>query len=112
MMASWGQAAAWRGDTWFPVPSSAQVLSIYLERPVLDQTGINGLFNFELRWTPDETEPQLEGVPPPNGTPSADPAGPSLVTALQEQLALKLVKQRSAIEMFVIDRLQEIPTGN
>jgi uncharacterized protein (TIGR03435 family) len=90
----------------------AQVLSIYLERPTLDHTGIDGLFNFELRWTPDETEPQPGGAPSPSGAPSADPAGPSLIAALQEQLGLKLVKQRSAIEMFVIDHLQEIPTGN
>jgi uncharacterized protein (TIGR03435 family) len=110
-----GRVGAGRGMARGHMVSSAvfaQVLSIYLERPALDRTGIDGLFNFELQWTPDESEPQPGGVPPPGGAPSADPAGPSLLAALQEQLGLKLVKQRSAIEMFVIDHLKEIPTGN
>jgi uncharacterized protein (TIGR03435 family) len=110
-----GRVGAGRGRAIGHMISSAlfaQVLSLYLERPVLDQTGIDGLFNFELRWTPDETEPQLGGAPPPAGTPSADLAGPSLLAALQEQLGLRLVRQRSEIEMFVIDQLQETPTEN
>jgi uncharacterized protein (TIGR03435 family) len=90
----------------------AETLSIYLERPVVDQTGIDGRFNFELRWTPDETEPHLGGTPAPAGVPVTDPAGPSLVSALQEQLGLKLVRQRSVIEIFVIEHLQEMPTEN
>jgi len=64
----------------------AQTLSVYLERPVIDQTGIEGLFNFELHWTPNETELQPGGVQLPSATPSTDPAGPSLLTALEEQL--------------------------
>jgi uncharacterized protein (TIGR03435 family) len=90
----------------------AQVLSTYFKRTVLDQTGIDALFNFELQWTPDETEPQPGGAPQPGGTSPPDPAKPSLLTALQEQLGLKLVQQRSQIDMFVIDHLQEAPTEN
>ena len=90
----------------------AEALSLYLGRPVLDRTGIDGLFNFELRWTPDETEPRLGGAPVPAEVPSADPAGPSLLAAIQEQLGLKLVTQRSEIDVFVIDHLQEVPTAN
>lgn len=110
-----GRVGAGRGLARGHMVSSAlfaQVLSLYLERPVLDQTGIDGLFNFELRWTPDETEPQLGGAQSPAGAPSIDPAGPSLLTALQEQLGLKLVRQQSEIDMFVIDHLQETPTEN
>lgn len=110
-----GRVGAGRGLARGHMVSSAlfaQVLSIYLERPVLDQTGIDGLFNFELRWTPDETEPQLGGAQPPAGAPSIDPVGPSLPTALQEELGLKLVRQQSEIDMFVIDHLQETPTEN
>jgi len=110
-----GRVGAGRGMATGHMVSSAvfaEVLSIYLARPVLDQTGIDGLFNFELRWTPDEMEPQLGGAPSPDGAPSTDPAGPSLLAALQEQLGLKLVRQRSEIDMFVIDHLQETPTEN
>jgi uncharacterized protein (TIGR03435 family) len=110
-----GRVGAGRGMATGHMVSSAvfaQVLSIYLERPVLDQTGIDGLFNFELRWTPDEMEPQPGSVPSPAGAPSIDPAEPSLLAALQEQLGLKLVSQRSKIDMFVIDHLQETPTEN
>jgi uncharacterized protein (TIGR03435 family) len=110
-----GRVGAGRGMARGHMVSSevfAQTLSIFLERPVLDQTGIDGLFNFELRWTPDELEPQLGGAAAPGVAPAADPAGPSLLAALQEQLGLKLVRQRSEVEMFVIDRLQETPTEN
>jgi uncharacterized protein (TIGR03435 family) len=51
-------------------------------------------------------------MPSQAGLASTDPAGPSLVAALQEQLGLRLVKQRSEVEMFVIDHLKEMPTEN
>lgn len=110
-----GRIGAGRGTARGHLVSSeafAQTLSLFLQRPVVDQTGIGGLFNFELHWTPDETEPQLGGAIPPSGAPAIDPAGPSLLAALEEQLGLKLVKQRPQIDMFVIDHLQEIPTPN
>jgi uncharacterized protein (TIGR03435 family) len=110
-----GRVGAGRGMARGHMVSSAvfaSALSLYLERPVLDQTGIDGLFNFELRWTPDETEAQPGGAPFPARVPSPDPAGPSLFVAIQEQLGLKLVTQRSQIDMFVIDHLQQIPTEN
>lgn len=110
-----GRVGAGRGMARGHMVSSAvlaQTLSLYLERPVIDQTGIDGLFDFELHWTPDETEPQLGGVPSPAGAPSTDPAGSSLLAALQEQLGLKLVTHREEINMFVIDNLQEMPTEN
>jgi bla regulator protein blaR1 len=110
-----GRVGAGRGMARGHMVSSAafaQALSLYLERPVLDRSGIDGVFSFELRWTPDEMEPQLGGTPLLGAAPSTDPAGPSLLAALQEQLGLKLVTQRSQIDMFVIDRLQEMPTEN
>jgi uncharacterized protein (TIGR03435 family) len=96
-----------------PASSLALTLGLYLGRPVLDQTGIDGPFNFELHWTPDETERQ-PGSPPPAAEPPAsnEPTGPSLFAAIQEQLGLKLNSQRTSVEMLVIDHLQEIPTEN
>lgn len=82
-----------------------------LRRPVIDRTGIDGLFNFALHWTPDGTEAQPLGAP--NAAPvTHDPDAPSLFEALQEQLGLKLVSERSEIEMLVIDHIQATPTAN
>jgi uncharacterized protein (TIGR03435 family) len=66
-------------------------LSPTLGRPVVDRTGLSGPFDLELTWSPDQT---------------ADTAGPSIFTAIQEQLGLKLESQRAPIEVMVIDRLE------
>jgi uncharacterized protein (TIGR03435 family) len=65
-------------------------LSPTLGRPVVDRTGLSGPFDLELQWSPDQ----------------ADSAGPSIFTAIQEQLGLKLESQRAPIEVMVIDRLE------
>src|SRR6185295_3337731 len=59
-----------------------------LDRPVLDQTRLGGRYDFELAWTPDET--QFGGV---LGRPEnlANEAKPGLFTAMQEQLGLRLI---------------------
>jgi uncharacterized protein (TIGR03435 family) len=100
------------------VPSStlAMTLGLYLGRPVFDKTGIDGVFNFELHWTPDEMQPQLGGATPPPGRDSGSRttcrAGQSLLSAVEEQLGLKLTGQRVPVEMIVIDHLEEVPTEN
>jgi uncharacterized protein (TIGR03435 family) len=109
-----GRVGAGRGQLHGHMISSqvfAQVLSLYLDRPVLDQTGIDGTFNVDLKWTPDATE-STPGPPPPPGGPTHDPQGPSLFTAVEEQLGLKLVGQRTSVQMFVIDHIEPVPTEN
>ena len=59
-----------------------------VERIIVDQTGLTGSFDFDLEWTQD---------------PSADVSGPSLFTALQEQLGLKLESARGPVDVLVID---------
>lgn len=71
-------------------------------RLVIDKTGLNGRFAFTLAWTPERIP---EGAPPP-GIPPIDPNGPPLVTALQEQLGLKLQSARSLMEVVVIDSVE------
>jgi uncharacterized protein (TIGR03435 family) len=62
--------------------SLASSLGQFVSRSVSDRTQLTGLFDFELTWTPD-TIPQA----PPDAPPlNIDPAGPSIFTALQEQL--------------------------
>jgi uncharacterized protein (TIGR03435 family) len=64
-------------------------LSVLLKVPVVDETGVNGSFDFTLRWIPDG---------------AADPtAGPSLFTAIQEQLGLKLESRKVPTDMLVVD---------
>ena len=93
-----------------PVAQLATNLSQRVNRVVLDRTGLTGLYEFELEFTPD----QLPQGPPPPGAPPLppiDPNGPSIFTALQEQLGLKLDAQRGPVEVLVIDHVEQ-PTEN
>jgi uncharacterized protein (TIGR03435 family) len=79
----------------------ANYLKEPMSRTVLDKTGLTGTYEFTLRYTPDNA-PQ----PPPGG---AD--APSLITALQEQLGLKLEPGKGPVEVIVIDHIER-PSGN
>ena len=72
-------------------------------RLVIDKTGLSGRYGFTLAWTPEKIP---EGTPPA-GIPPIDPNGPPLVTALQEQLGLKLQPVRSRMEVVVIDSIEQ-----
>ena len=78
----------------------AQSLSLETDRPVVDQTGIEGGHVFELQWT----------VGPVGTQPNADLL-PSLFTAVQEQVGLKLEATKAVVEVLVIDGVQR-PTEN
>ena len=88
-----------------------------LDKPVLDQTGLAGKFDFTLTWTPDEFQFAGLGVKvPPPGDPSVTigprgTASPDLFTAFQEQLGLKLESTKAPAEVFVIDRVEK-PSEN
>jgi len=95
--------------------SMAQVatsLSMFAGRIVQDKTGLSGNYDFTLMWTPDQVAQRPPGAPEPliNGVP-IDPNGPSLFTAVQEQLGLKLESQRGPVTVLVIDRAEH-PTEN
>ena len=68
-----------------------------LDRPVLDRTGIIGTYDFTLSWKADKDR--------------ADSDGPSIFSAVQEQLGLKLEAQKGAVEMLAIDRADK-PSPN
>jgi uncharacterized protein (TIGR03435 family) len=80
----------------------ADFVSRMLEETVVDKTGIDGVYDFELRWTRDDQPPDV--VEPG--------AAPSLLTALQETLGLRLQPQKVPVEMFVVDRVERAPTEN
>jgi uncharacterized protein (TIGR03435 family) len=95
-----------RGSTLAALASS---LSTFAGRIVVDQTGLAGGFDVDLTWTPDNLpRPQGGGDQPVtlNGT-AIDPNGPSLFTALQEQLGLKLESTKGLVDVMVIDRAEK-----
>ena len=67
-----------------------------LARTVTDDTGLRGAYDFKLEWAPQQT---------------ADSAGPSIFTALQDQLGLKLEEHKGPVEVVVIDRAEKA-SGN
>jgi hypothetical protein len=73
-----------------------------LGRPVLDQTGLTGKYDFSIDWTPD---------PPAGASDVADATGPSFQAALMEQLGLKLVATKRPSTTLIIDRVDR-PSGN
>jgi uncharacterized protein (TIGR03435 family) len=89
-----------------PMSHFAANLSKFLGRTVVDKTGLDGAYDIDLQWTPDETQAFL-----PTGPASADSSGPSFFSAVQEQLGLRLESQKGAVEVLVIDRAEK-PDAN
>jgi uncharacterized protein (TIGR03435 family) len=78
-----------------------------MEDTVVDQTGLTGVYNFTLNYMPERLGPGvLEGREP-----GPDPNAPSLSTALQEQLGLKLESRKGPVEMLVIEHIEKL-SGN
>jgi bla regulator protein BlaR1 len=93
-----------------PMSRIAQLLTQSVGRPVIDKTGLTGYFDYTLQWTPQpgsEMPFRPAGEPPAPPPPAADPDGPNLFTAIQEQLGLKLESARGPVEVIVIDRLDK-----
>ena len=92
----------------------ATQLSTQTGRVVVDQTGLTGEYDFELNWTPDLGQgggPFGGPIDGPGAPPPANPGGPTLFTALQEQLGLRLEATKGPVEMVVIDRIEK-PSDN
>jgi len=86
----------------------AQKLSEVIHLPVADLTGVEGAFDFQLKWMPED----MQAKPPSSGDrPGAVPAdlanGPSVFAALQEQLGLKLEPRKVPTEVLVIDHAEK-----
>lgn len=77
-------------------------------RIVVDKTGLKGDFDFTLKWTPDNPAADQAGAD--NGT-KPDASAPSLFTALEEQLGLKLEPSKQPVDVIVIDSAQ-LPSAN
>jgi uncharacterized protein (TIGR03435 family) len=97
-----------------PISLLIQQLSNQLGRTVIDKTGLQGLYDIELQWTPEPGQGGggFPGGPPvPDAIAGADSSGPTIYTALQEKLGLKLESQKGPVEILVIDSVSK-PTEN
>jgi uncharacterized protein (TIGR03435 family) len=74
----------------WPLTGLANTLSGVLGRPVRDQTGLAGTYDFELEWS---TDPSIH-------------SGPSIFTAVEEQLGLRLEPGKGPVEIMVIDHVE------
>jgi uncharacterized protein (TIGR03435 family) len=81
-----------------------------MDKPVVDQTGLTARYDFNLNWTPDESQFESMGgfKPPATEDPNAPPV---LSTAMQEQLGLKFEATKAPAEVFVIDHVEK-PSAN
>ena len=90
-------------------------LTRQLWRPVIDKTDLKGEYDFTLEWTPQPGQggPESLGLPPQplESAPPVNPDGPSIFSALQEQLGLRLDSQKGPVEVIAIDSVAE-PSAN
>ena len=80
----------------------ADLLSRNLEQMVVDKTGIRGVYNFEMKWTTDDQ---------PSAGSDAQTL-PTLFTALEETLGLRLQPQKVPAEIIVVDHVERTPAEN
>lgn len=87
-----------------------KVLSGMLQRPIIDKTDFSGKFDVNLRFVYEQEA--TAGIPNPWQTPDGDATGnPSIFTALQKQLGLRLVSARGPVEVLVVDHAER-PSEN
>jgi uncharacterized protein (TIGR03435 family) len=79
--------------------SLAQELAGQLRHPVIDDTGLQGKYDFTMNW--------IMG-----GALATDDTGPTIFAALQQQLGLKLESKKGMVDIFIVDRIEKTPTEN
>jgi uncharacterized protein (TIGR03435 family) len=70
-------------------------LAFFLDRPAVDQTGLTGRYDLQLKWTADESKAPTDGSAPPG-----------LFTAIQQQIGLKLEPVKAPVEVLVVDAVE------
>lgn len=82
-----------------PIYILALLLSRQMRQLILDQTGLTGFYEFDLRWTPDDA-------------PEGADTGPPIFKAVQEQLGLKLESRKDGVDVLVVDAADRVPVAN
>ena len=80
-----------------------QFLSNLLDRPVVNKTGLQGLFDIDVHYVWED---------PTFGASTQPSNGPTIFTALEEQLGLKLQAEKLPFEVVVVDHIERVPTAN
>jgi uncharacterized protein (TIGR03435 family) len=75
-------------------------LGYFLDRPAVDQTGLTGRYDFQLKWTADDSRAPADGTAPPG-----------LFTAIQEQIGLKLEPVKAPVDVLIVDAVEQ-PSAN
>jgi uncharacterized protein (TIGR03435 family) len=89
----------------------AQLLSVFLDRQVIDRSGLDGRFDIHVDFSADDATPGIRGPFPNASLPAPDPNRPPIFTAIQEQLGLRLQAATGPVESLVIDHVER-PSGN
>ena len=99
----------------------ADALSNMMDRPVVDETELKGVFEIDLTWSPDESDsPRLREGGGPAGAHEGGEGGkfqdtadaPNIFVALQEKMGLKLEARKSPADIIVVDSAEKVPTEN
>jgi uncharacterized protein (TIGR03435 family) len=93
---------------YMPMSLLTTLVSRFERQIVIDMTGLTGRFSIDLRWTPDTVG---GAVPVVNGQ-AVSLDGPSLPTALQEQLGLRLESRKGPVDVLVVDHAEKVPVDN
>ena len=93
-----------------PISQVTAVLQNSMDKPVVDQSGLSGRYDFTVTFTPDPAQAALLGSPPAPAADNPD-AAPDLFTAFQQQLGLKLESTKAPVDVMVIDKVEK-PSEN
>lgn len=93
-----------------PIGNLAPMLQTVLGRIVIDKTGLKGNFDASMEWSPDETQAMQWPPDAPKPGP-ADNTGPSIFSAIQEQLGLRLKSEKAPVDVLIVDRAEK-PSEN
>jgi len=85
------------------LPQLALLISRFERQTVMDMTGLKGFYEVKLEWTSDDTRVREA---------TDSPLAPSIYTAVQEQLGLKLEARRGPVEVLVVDSAEKVPGEN
>ena len=89
--------------TAIPEQQLVTLLGRWMDRPIIDKTGLTGYVDVRLRFAPESAPRPLQVPPSPDGAVPAPSNEPSIFTAIEEQLGLKLEPARESIDVLVID---------
>src|ERR1039458_7462719 len=96
-----------------PMATLVTLFSRFLGETVVDMTGLNAWYGVNLGWTPEPPESSRPSASQPGVPPPIDVApGPTIFSALESQLGLKLEHRKGPLDVMVIDHAERVPVGN